>query len=158
MASSCYQTALGAMHHIRAGALGDSLSAIGISLEEYQLTTSDSPWLVADRQVVVRVLENLIHGTCDCAGIPRFEVPAEFVAAVLSIFVSPVNTMAACRWMEGSRVAQDMSADEGTIEPLVAAELFALVLRVRADDETNFRSSFEKAVGVKQAKAAKQSG
>lgn len=152
--TACYETALGAMNRIKAGALGDSLSAIGISKEEYALAVSDSPWLAADRAPVVRVIENLIHGTCDCAGIPRFEVPAEFVAAVLSIFIAPVNGQLACRWMEGSRVASDMEAAEGSIEPLEAKHLFVLYLKLASVNTTDFRDSFEKRVGVKIKAAA----
>lgn len=155
--SGNYETAVGAMHRIKSGSLGDSLAVIGIAQEEYLLLTTDAPWVVQDRAVVVRTLENLIHGTCDCAGIPRFEVPAEYVVAAIHVFVNPVNAMLICRWMEGSRTADDMISEEGGIEPLEAKMMFALWVQLGNVTDA-WREGFEKAVGLKREKAAPSNG
>lgn len=150
--STYFPTAVGAMRLIKAGAIGDSLSAINIEQTSYDLLTSKAPWLAIDRNTVRDTLNSLINGTMQATGTPPYEVPAEYVAAVISVFVDPVNQMLVCRWMEGSRTAVDMASDEGGSEPLVASRLFALVVQLANSKETGVREAFEKRCGIAMEK------
>src|SRR5207244_206544 len=63
-------------------------------------------------------------------GYPRFPAPVEFIAAVISYYVHPVNIQTACLIMEGAEFTENIIY--GVERPVKAAELFAFSLRVRA--------------------------
>src|SRR5215217_4430627 len=76
----------------------------------------------------------------------------EFIAAVISYYVHPVNIQTACLIMEGAEFTENII--NGVERPVKAAELFALTLRVRAgntdvltDAEENVRQKL-RAEGV----------
>lgn len=127
-----YLVSKNCMKLIADGSAVDAFEALGISDEDFRLATSNVPFIAADRPRVVAVLNALCHGTLDVTGLPRIEVPMEYLAAIISTFVNPGNIMIACRWVEIGNVAEDIAAG-GTIEPCNARQLFALCCMLYAD-------------------------
>lgn len=145
--------AIGSMRLIRNGSLGDSLEAIGVNREDYDRLVTRVPWVADDRAVVTRAIDGLAFGVLQVSGIPRFELPAEFLAAILYVFVDPVNLLKASRWIERSQSAADLAGAGGT-ERVEAPQTFALLVQLANSGETGFREDFEKQCGLRQRAAA----
>lgn len=124
-----FRVAQGCMELIAGGAVIDSFESLGISRDDFDLVTGDSPWIAADRPRVRAVTDALVHGVVDVVGLPRIDVPAEFTAAVMACFVSPRNLMVASRWMEREGPAEAM-VEGGSIEAVSASQLFALACQL----------------------------
>lgn len=143
-------TALAAMKHIEQGSVTGEIDAFGVTKEDMKLTTGDTVWKGSDRSRVTNVLEVIMFGTVDVMGVPRFDIPAEYVAAVIAVFVAPSNTMLACRYLEGRSSAASIvlqGSDESAhgLERCTARQLFSLVLQIKDDSLANLaRVSFEK--------------
>lgn len=148
------EVALGAMSILRDNSLSGDFSAFGISEKEYQLMSGPTPWLGSDRNTVKRVLDCMIWGIMDTIGVPRFEPPMEYVASVLSSFVSGNNLMVACRWIEGGPLAEDIVGDLAAPTHVDAQKLFSFIILMRGQDKA-VREQFEKRVGYAISKAKK---
>lgn len=105
------EAALGAMRIVCGKDFAWLMQSFGITKEDYQLVTGSEPWLVNDRERVRRILQQLAAGTLDLIGIDRFELPAEYCAAIISVFVHPTNCMAACVVFENRRPGTDIEDD-----------------------------------------------
>lgn len=132
MSNPNYMVARNAMLLIKNGAASDAFEALGISTIDFELCCGDSPWIGADRGRICSILSMLTHGTLDVVALPRIEVPAEFMAGVISTFVAPGNLGVACRWMEAGDTAESI-ASGGSLEAVTAARLFALCCMLAAD-------------------------
>lgn len=122
-------TALSAVSLISKGGHGMDLLSLGISVEDLELTTVNRPWLGQERHIVVRTLNALAGGALDSLGLPKFEMPAEYYAGLISIVVDPVNIHPACAWINMSRSAEDIqNGTEGS--PQTVAKLFAMVCQL----------------------------
>lgn len=147
-----YPAALGALSIVRSSeeVITSSLLSAGISKKQYQKVTSGMPWVGAERNDVRRTLDALIHCTIDCAGLPRIDVPAEFVAMVIAVFVHPVNLMTACVFLEGKHNwVEDIPTAEqdpiAALERVSASRLFSLVCEVLGDEDySSVRTGVEK--------------
>lgn len=131
-----YLTALASIRMIEEGGLLD------LTTEDFQFLTMDKPWIGIDRSRATRCLEASIYGALDYLGLPRFAVPAEFVAGAIAYFVNPVNMQTACNYMEGAQWSENII--NGIDEPLKAAEIFSHTLRVYAGipEKVNMREDF----------------
>lgn len=139
-----YQQVKSAMNVLLAGAAAHLVS-MGVSKADFARLTGNTPWLAADRSGVRNTLDAVMFASMDYIGTVRFEVPAEYVAAAIATFVSPVNQFTACRWMESGRTAQDLSANPSSgAAPMSAPQLYALVNLISADDVSDFAAKFEK--------------
>lgn len=127
-----YPVAINCMNLIKNGACNDAFESLGIIPEDFRLVTMNAPYVGADRHRVNHVLGSLIWGTLDVVGLPRIEVPTEFIASVISVFVAPGNIAVACRWMEAGKAAEDLAAG-GSLEPVTASQLFALCCMLASD-------------------------
>lgn len=144
--------ALGCMQAVKKGGANADLAALGMTAAEIELLTSDNVWMGTDRQTVMRCLESTIFGTADVLGLPRIEISAEFLAAHIYMYVSPVNYMAACSW-SGRTASVDKSSSR-EFDPVTASELHAYLVRLcDADGVEEFRHQFEKQVAAKIKKA-----
>ena len=81
-----------------------------------------------------RLLEDCIYASLDEIGLPRFDIPAEFVAASIWTYVSSVNWMVACDAMSGCSWSDDLLA--GSAEGVEPQILYALLLAIDAGDWT----------------------
>ena len=147
--TAIYMICFFALQLIAKGA-GSTLSAMGISESDFKLTTGVNCWLASDRPRVRATLDAVLFGSLDVAGLPRFNVPAEYIAACLVVMVSPVNYHVACAWYNGALTSDDMSMSEdvSAAEPVSARRLFALLVQLHGDE----------AVGLAQAKFSKRVG
>ena len=75
------QTAVGTMNLIAAGGADLTAKVLGITPEDVVLTTGVDAWVNTDRTRVRRVLDTYLFGMVDILGLPRFELPAEYVPA-----------------------------------------------------------------------------
>lgn len=138
----------GAMHSLANGMASGALETLGILPEQLTLVTGHNSWKINERNIVVRTLDLLMFGTMDILSLPRFETPAEYVAATIAMFVSPSNIMVACRWMESGQPSADFlgnpAASTQNTSYINASQLFALVLQLANDGEVaQCRNQFE---------------
>lgn len=125
-------TAIAAMDIIKQGGPDFSLNALGISPEDWELATGDNAWLGKERPRVMRVLDGFLYGVIDNMGLPRFELPAEYAAAIIAVFVSAKNYFPAVSWVSNLVSNQELATNaprEGW-EDIKPRQLFALVLEV----------------------------
>lgn len=138
----------GAMQSLANGMASGCLETLGVLPDQLQLVTGQLPWQLNERNIVVRTLDLLMFGTMDILSLPRFEVPAEYVAATIAMFVSPSNIMVACRWMESSQASADLLGNPASTSQntsyITSTQLFALVLQLANDGQVSIcRNQFE---------------
>lgn len=144
-----YSTVRSCARLLANGSVYGDFEAVGVTPDDLALVTGDRLWIASERNRVTRILDNCLYSTMDAVGIPRFEAPAEFIAAVVAVFVDPVNYMLASRFMETGRVADDIiDSDSPSLEPVTADKVFALLCRFYdSEDIEDLRDQFEKRVG-----------
>ncbi len=84
------------------------LTECGIFEDDWDLLIQPNCWLGADRLRVTRTLHALCYGVCDSLGLPRFDLPSEFLLAVVSISVRPVNYFSAAHWIGSAPTTADL--------------------------------------------------
>lgn len=114
--------------------------------EDRELLISDVPWTALDRSRVQRAIEALVCGALDASGIPRFTLPAEFLAGAIAVAVAPINVLVACaiacdRVPVRTAPIGASSSTEQDAEYLSPAQMSALVLLAKSRDK-GFRSAF----------------
>lgn len=124
------------------------LDTLGISEADYKRLTASGPWMPAEKNRMTSVLHSLIMGSVDAMGLPRFHVPAEYMAAAIVVFVHPVNMHAACNCAPSTGEADAMS--RGDLSNNVRPEqLFSLCAALYdSSDRSDARASFERSVGL----------
>lgn len=130
---------------MRMMAEGSADGALDLTPEEYRVLVQRSNWLPAQRNVARRGLHAMLHGTMDAVGLSIFQVPAEYVAAGIAVFVSPCNMQAACSELAGeSRYSTTMLTNRNTegVEEITSQQCFAMVLQAY-DAAPEFRKRFE---------------
>lgn len=130
-----YAIARRAMSFLASQGKQGHLDNIGVSIDDFNKVIADVPWLGVDRSRVFSTLSSLITSTIDILGLPRFPLPAEYVAAGIALFVSPINVNAACCWMERSAPASELGRGIDDVNPCTPQQLFALVVQLVGDPE-----------------------
>ena len=154
-----YGAVKGALAIVERAMDASTCAELGLTKAAYEEVTSQTPWIGAQRQRARATLDTLCHATTDLIGLPRIEIPAEYVAAVIASFVHPVNIAVACSWMEGRLPAAQDLVVAGEPPPqgmdhLTAAQLFSMVCFILSDEDMGpVVSNFEKRVGLKTKKA-----
>ena len=143
-----YATAKGSMTLLRSMDYEEIFKGCGITPEEFKLLVGRSIWLGSDRASVRKSLDACLAGAMDLTGVPRIEMPAEYIAATIVVFVAPVNIMKACAWMENQRPAEAISGASSSPELVSSGQLFALCNRLIENDDLAVQQSFEKRVGI----------
>ena len=143
-----FEAALGAMELLKGMNQDAVFQQLGITKEEQARVFGDAPWVAQDRPLVVKVLDACAAGVMDVTAVPRFEMPAEYMAAVIVRFVSPTNIHLACRYMESQRPVTDFmpgaTSKAGTVDP---SQLFALVIQLyRQEGIEKLRYPYQKAM------------
>jgi hypothetical protein len=133
------ETALAAMQVIIQQGIADASYKLGCDEESYQKVTGSSPWTVDDKYQVVRQLNDLTTGTLQKLGLGEvMEVSSEYQAAVIAMFVHPMNYFPACCWLAPTHANADLANFSGRSEKQIQIEkanpkkLFALILEIRA--------------------------
>ena len=130
-----------------------SINALGLSNDDWEQLTGNTPWTVSDRPKVSRTLTDLIYASVELLGLPRFRIPAEYVAAVVAVFVAPANIFAASSWVGSDLIASEDLISGKAASPVGTDEVFALVgvAYANAQQHTEFCNRFEANVGRRLA-------
>ncbi len=141
--------------HDRHGIMGQC----GISGDSIALLMQDAVWQQPNRAAVEHTLQALRDGIAHACGYPPFRVPAEYMAALVVHFVSPVNYHPAAAWFAGISVpATDLAAGAaGSSEPVSASQLFALI-NLAYDNNPAFAAMHDSKVRKQQTKVDKPQG
>ena len=141
------ETALGAMRLVAETDYASLVHAWGITEEDYKAITGPVLWLPERRERLRAVMHQFASGVMDLCGVQRFEMPAEFMAAVIAVFVHPTNTLPACVIFDRPRSAYDIRG-ENMNEAVSPSLLFSLVCDIYySSDGIAIKASFEKNVG-----------
>jgi len=135
------QTAKGAINTILNLEYIDQCKALGINDSEWNDLTGPKPWSGKQRPIIKRLVDNLLFGMLDAMGLPRFAVPAEFVASVGLAFIYPTNYWAFSSWMGNFHRADELGNFDGShngptdgLEKVTASQIFALILQLNSDE------------------------
>ena len=121
-----------------------NLESVGVTPAAFEKCTGPAIWTNDDRSSVENTLNSIQFSALDKAGLPRFQVPAEYVAAVIASFVHPINRMKACYWLSDTgntgapAEAIATQTDQRARAELVSAQqLFALVQILSTCDQNS---------------------
>lgn len=149
-------TSLGMMRLLAEGTASADFSSLGIHQEDHDLLTGDRLWVAPERYKVTQLVDQIVWGTMDIIGVPRFAISAEYMAAVIAMFIHPTNIFVACQWlareMDNSSLAD--GAEERGAVLIRPGQLFALVGEIHSTDISSFQSRFNKRVGLRDAPQA----
>lgn len=149
-------TALGMMRLLADGTASADFSSLGIHQEDHDLLTGPRLWVAPERYKVVSLIDQIVWGTMDVIGVPRFAISAEYMAAVIAMFVHPTNMFLACQWtareMDNTSLAD--GAEERGAVLIRPGQLFALVGEIHSQDISGFQQRFNKRVGLRDAPQA----
>jgi hypothetical protein len=106
------------------------MQEMGMNLTEYEVLTSEQPWLPAEVQLMRGTLAHAINVSLTFANLPARALPAQYVAAVIAYVVKPIN------WLTASTIAPEtfdamdaVSVDESfTPKPVRYEQMIALVM------------------------------
>ena len=113
-------------------AMASLIAMVGLKKKDWEILTGSKMWVGTDRAMVTKSLQTLVHGFIDTMGLPRINVPAEFVATAITIFVAPCNYYSACMFLgsyySGSSLSAlyNQDADTEGLEKVAPEKLFAL--------------------------------
>jgi len=154
-----YQVAVSAMSLIAQEGRMGHLNNIGLSVDDFNKLISPVPWLNSDRNRVTASLSIMLSSPLDAQGISRFNLPAEYVAAAIGIFVAPNNIKLACRWIERPAPAGELGQGIEEIEKCTAQQLFALIVQFHGGNEWCLaRQQFEKNTKLKLESLVEKGG
>jgi len=122
-----YKTALAALRVMA------DLEYVDIPDDEREFLMAAVPWLANQRNRAKNVILSVCNGSLDIVGMPRFELPAEFVAAAIQKFVHPINWGVAASVIAGVEDTESIIWDKGN--SLAPDRIFAMVLRIEAGNE-----------------------
>lgn len=142
------ETAIGAMRIVSRMDYVSLVKTFGITEEDYKLVTGKSVWVPTRRERVRSVLHQLAFGVLDLAGVPRFDMPAEYCAAVIAIFVHPTNVLPACYVFENYRPGDEYTGSSREMTVITPSHLQVLVDKLYGSvDGSSIKDTFEKKVG-----------
>lgn len=144
-----YKVARGLMDYIAKQAQKGELESAGISQEDFELVTGPRVWTGYERNRVTQSFHALLQGSVILAGLPPFQMPAEYLAAGVALFVHPMNAQAICRIIEKAPSAESLGRGVEH-ETCTAKQIFGLVVQLVADPtNSHAKSLFEKRTGLK---------
>jgi len=150
MAKVRLEVAFGAMSMLAAGTASSNFSHMGMSDDDYDLFTGSGVWQRQDQGSIESISSNIITGVMDMVGIQRIEVSAEYIAAVIAMFVHPVNYFTACSWLARNYSNEDLASGNSqlSIERVTPGVVYALVEQLQAKNPAEYLARFNKRVGL----------
>jgi len=123
--------AVASVRYLASDAFVRVCASLGCSQEDMDHFRGESVWTADLRVRMRRVLDNVVYGVCDLSMLPRVEVPAEMVAAVVACLVKPANWIVCAAMLEGLRSAHDLASPEIAvqIERLSSGRMVVLILQ-----------------------------
>lgn len=145
-----YKVACGNMSLIANMARNGDLSTFGVTREDFNKLCGNAPWLANDRNRMRMTLESMLSSTMDVIGVPRFQMPAEFVAAGIALFIAPINIQTCCRFMERIPTAESLGRAADDSDVMTARQLFALCVQLVSDPvSSHAKELFERNTGIR---------
>lgn len=108
-------------------------NTIDLSKDQLDFLHGDDLWLANQRSQARRCVEAVCYGALDLLGLPRMQLPAEFIAATIALHVHPANWLVACAIMEGAEYSEDIINNKQ--EPISPAELFSMVYQIQSGNK-----------------------
>lgn len=126
------------------------LEIIGLSLDDFKKVTGNVPWSGYDRPRNTASLNTLLNGSVIAAGLPPFELPVEWIAAGILVFVAPINIGIACVYLANAGSVSDLGKGKIDFDRCTAQQLFALCVALNGSNEqTEARRQFEDRTKIK---------
>lgn len=142
MSTLSYTTAVGALKVIANQQNVEVARDLGCTDEDWELLVNPMPWDGRARRTVKRLLEQIFFGTLEVLALPRIDIPAEYAAACIALFVAPVNYFPACSWIGNFHRADELGNFDGShnnpidgLERVSARQLFSLVCQINSGRE-----------------------
>ena len=136
MSNLSYRVAVGALRLVAETATPGYLASVGVQERSFEKLTQDVPWRLDDRMLCKNTLSSLLTATLDATGLAHFQLPAEYIAATIAVFVKPCNCMVACKFMERLVSAEEIIR-EREVESVSAAKMFSLMVQLYRAEERN---------------------
>lgn len=144
-----YETAIQSMVFLAQSTHKELLKSVGINEANVRKLMQDAYWLGPERYTVENTFRALMAGSMRIVGLTDYDVPVEFLAAGIAIFVKPCNARVACGWLERPYTARDLASGGTTLVPVSARQLMALVIMLYQCTEKNYAVSLlEQKIGI----------
>jgi hypothetical protein len=146
--------ALGSMRFLANMGRQGFLDGIGLSKADFDRLVGPDIWVASERARMTQLIHTVINASVDSMGLPRFNLPAEYIAAGIAMFIHPVNAHAACIFAPPAASAES-SGRMAVSQPCTAEQLFALTIQLYDNPGRNSaRALFEKNTGLALEKMA----
>ncbi|AJK28248.1 putative minor capsid protein [Eel River basin pequenovirus] len=126
----------------------DALARLQITDDDFEILTGEHVWSSDERQQMRRCLETLANAALELRGLPTFETPAEYTAALIGHYVNEVNWQIACHTMQIGTAAADLKG----IEPVTPQQLFKLLCQSKDVRTKQFDQALRKKMAKRIAK------
>ena len=123
----------------------------GASPSDWKKFVGSKLWNNVDRSKVRNIADSILFGVTDLQGIERTKLPAELIASVGAIFVSPVNWLAFADFYQNANTLNQLKnandqAESGVFEEgMTRSRIYALILDysncVITGDDADFRNT-----------------
>lgn len=123
--------AVSSVRYLASDAFVRVCSSLGVSQEDMDIFRGPLVWTADVRVRMRRVLDAVLYGVCDLSMLPRVDIPAEMVAAVVACLVQPANWLVVAAQQEGLRTARDLAEPEqqAQIERVSAGRMVTLIIQ-----------------------------
>lgn len=138
MNNTRYMTVLASIKAAKASGIVD------LDSDDMDFLSSDKLWVGAHASRARRCVETCVYGALDYLALPRFSLPAEYIAGCIFYYVHPCNWLTACQFMEGCRFSEDIINE--VEKPITAARTFALLLEVSSGRDDRIEAAWEASV------------
>lgn len=139
-----HATAMGAMRILLNEELVDASRSLGCTEQEWELLTGNRIWTGRDRPTIKRLLDNLLQGMLHTMGLPPIDLPAEYVASCVCLFIHPANFFPACSWLGNFHRSDELGNFDGSqmnptdgLERVSASQIFALVCTLYSNEHVH---------------------
>jgi len=125
---------ISSMQHLLVPEFQRTLRNAGVSQAHVDVLRQPGLWTSDQRVAVRQTLDAVIYACTDMAGLPRVDIPAEYVAAVVATLVSPVNFLVLASWVADHKPARDLAqAEENVqIQRVHAGKMASLIIMAHA--------------------------
>lgn len=148
------ETCLGILDMLAKGTASHNFESFGIQEAEFDMLLGKNLWLQPHRKGMEDCLNAIVYGAQEAIGVTRFPVSAEYMGAVIAMFVHPVNYLTACDWYARCQTSAAMSNGDDALghETVSPGRLFAIVCELRSHNPAQYLAQYKKRVGLRDAK------
>lgn len=147
-----YKVCAGAMLVIAQMFEKADLNTLGVSVVDFKKVSGPNVWSATDRSKMAFIMNSLLSSTINIIGCAPFQLPAEFIAAGIALWVHPINIHAACRFMERVATAESLGRGIENGDLVKAQQLFALIIQLKSDPDTSHAVVlFERNTGIRMS-------